>query len=49
MVEVYQVRPRPQKAQELAKKDKQLEITELIRPINLIELLYLSYLLSYLS
>ncbi len=32
MVEVYQVRPRPQTAQELAKKDKQLEITELIRP-----------------
>ena len=32
MVEVYQVRPRPKKAQELAKKDKQLEITELIKP-----------------
>ncbi len=32
MVEVYQIRPRPQTAQELAKKDKQLEITKLIRP-----------------
>ena len=32
MVEVYQVRPRLQKAQELTEKNKQLEITELIRP-----------------